>query len=185
MDFKTRTLLVVGLFMLATFCTNGVNGGKGGKGKGKGGKGAVRIVVKPPAVNVAAWTTRLRDVRYDPDVAKATAKFAFQKLVRGKGAGKGRPHGRPDFDPIEDRGGIKAHTIVPDGKAENKYYSFWYDVKNDAELAAAVRNGSGNGARVVVEVDRAGTPTGRYWMTEHPPAGLPGYQNWSLPATIF
>lgn len=36
MAFKARTLLVVGLFLFATFCTGGVNGGWGGKGKGKG-----------------------------------------------------------------------------------------------------------------------------------------------------
>lgn len=189
MDFKLRTLVVC-LFLLATFYTDGVNGGKGGRGKGgrggKGGKAPTKAptswAIKPPAKAVGAWTS-LAGNAYSPAVAKDTAKYAALKLKDGKGAGKGR--GRAEgFDPIEDRGDTPAHEMMPGGIKGMEYSSFYYGVQSDADLAAG--KGKATGARVVVERHpTTGAATGRFWMTEHPPGGNPGYQNWSLAGSLW
>jgi len=198
MDFKARTLLVVSLFLYATFCTNGVYGGKGGKGKGGKGKGAPVVHYAPrPAVlpTVALWRSYdaariLGGQAYDPLVAAATARYAGGVMRdiaagKGKGKGKGKNGGEIGLDRIEDRGRKQAHEFMEGGRADHSYYSFYYGATTDAEAA----RGSLTGVRVVIEVDPSGAPTGRYWVTEHPAGEIERgernqYQNWSQAETL-
>ena len=139
--------------------------------------------VRGPHKTVEAWTS-LAQNDYDANIAKATWRFGARKIANGKGRGKGmtRVEG---FDPIEGRDHKKYHQMMPGGKGDMEYSSFYYGVTSDANLNA-YRAGKGKtGARVVVEHRPGGAATGRFWMTEHPRGDNNGYQNWSLPKDIF
>merc|ERR1739845_260601 len=133
----------VSLFLFATFCTNGVNGGGGGKGKGGRGKGAHGGPVRLHPV--ATWRSDVPGRAYDPAVAANTARYAVRVLEDysrtgrkgagkgwkgagkgGKGAGKGGKGGDIPLDPIRARHRTQAHEFMEDGRADRRYFSFYY-----------------------------------------------------------